>query len=252
MYKSKGLAVHSVDRLRYCYHVARAIVENDGTVLGDEEIEGLTRENPNAGDFVKRNFRGIYFKPGVHGVIDTVRANIEGLSGFKKDIALFALGKTCITAKGGFGHFGTSQMQYGRADNPKEFKTRFGGNCRKINGLVFHGESRCHAHHGDTRKILADISTDVAYFDPPYATEFSSTNYERAYHFIEGLMTYWDGKEINTGSKLRTYEIPTEVTQKNAGQFFTEFLQAAAHIPHWIISYRELTSPVVRTYSRSR
>jgi len=25
----------------------------------------------------------------------------------------------------------------------------------------------------------------------PYATEFSITNYEKAYHFVEGLMTYW-------------------------------------------------------------
>ncbi len=83
----------------------------------------------------------------------------------------------------------------------------------------------------------------MAYFDPPYATEFSQTNYERAYHFIEGLMTWWEGKEIQAGSKTRQYEIPTEVTRANAGQFFTEFLGAAKHIPHWIISYRDHAFP---------
>jgi len=31
---------------------------------------------------------------------------------------------------------------------------------------------------------------DLAYFAPPYATEFSTTNYEKAYHFVEGLMAY--------------------------------------------------------------
>ena len=41
MYKSKGLAVHSNDRLRYCFHIARAIVENDSVTLSDEEIESL-------------------------------------------------------------------------------------------------------------------------------------------------------------------------------------------------------------------
>jgi len=187
----------------------------------------------------------VYFERGVHAVIDTIRSNIDdtGLGGFKRDIALFALGKTCITGKGGFGHFGTTQRQEGRADSPKGFRERFAGNCRRINELVFKGDGGCKAHRGDTRELLGDIKADVAYFDPPYATQFSQTNYERAYHFVEGLMTWWDGKEIEADSKTRQYKIPTEVTRANAAQFFQEFLGAAAHIPHWIISYRDQAFP---------
>jgi len=245
MYKTHGLAVSSCDRLAYCHHIARAIVENDGTTLSDEEIAALVVDNPKARDFVRKHFAGAYFQPGVHGVIDTIRSNIDstGIGGFKKDIALFALGKACITGKGGFGHFGTTKQQDGRADSPAEFKERFAANCKRINALVFKGEKPCKAYHGDTRKVLAGIKADVAYFDPPYATEFSQTNYERAYHFIEGLMTWWDGKEIQADSKTRQYEIPTEVTRANASQFFSDFLTAAKHIPHWIISYRDHAFP---------
>jgi adenine-specific DNA-methyltransferase len=171
MYKSKGLGVDATDRLAYCHHIARAIVENDGVTLSDEEIDALLAANAKASDFVRKQFKGIYFEPGVHAVIDTIRSNIDQqkLSGFKLDIALFALGKACITGKGGFGHFGTTQKQEGRADSPAEFRDRFAANCKRINELVFKGERPCKAHHGDSRKVLSGVKADVAYFDPPYA-----------------------------------------------------------------------------------
>jgi adenine-specific DNA-methyltransferase len=242
MYKTKGLAVQSFDRLAYCHHIARAIVENDGVTLSEEEIESLLAENGKARDFVRKHFAGVYFENDVLKLIDVVRSNIDGLSGYKKDIALFALGKTCITANGGFGHFGTTK-RYDNADTPAEFKERFTANAKRISALVFEGQKSCKAGHGDTRKLLAKVEADVAYFDPPYATQFSQTNYERAYHFIEGLMTWWEGKEIQKDSKSRTYTIPTEVTKANAHAFFEEFLGAAKHIPHWIISYRDKAYP---------
>ena len=243
MYKTKGLGVHAFDRLAYCHHIAHAIVENDKVTLSDEEIESLLTDHGDAKDFVRKNFGGLYFEPGVHKLIDIVRSNADKLSGYKKDIALFALGKTCITAKGGFGHFGTTKKQDNRADSPAEFRERFAKNCKRINALVFEGEKSCKAHHGDTRKLLGRIEADVAYFDPPYATHFSQTNYERAYHFIEGLMTWWEGKEIQKDSKTRQYEIPTEVTKANSKGFFEAFLGAAKHIPYWIISYRDQAYP---------
>jgi len=242
MYKTKGLAVQSFDRLAYCHHIAKAIVENDGVTLSDEEIEKLLADGGKTRDFVRKHFAGVYFETDVLKLIDVVRSNIDALSGYKKDIALFALGKTCITANGGFGHFGTTK-RYSNADSPAEFKERFAKNSQRISALVFKGEKECKAGHGDTRKLLDKIDAEVAYFDPPYATHFSQTNYERAYHFIEGLMTWWEGKEIQKDSKSRTYAIPTEVTKANAHTFFEEFLGAAKHIPHWIISYRDQAYP---------
>lgn len=244
MYKSKGLRVSANDRLRYAHHAARAIIENQKTRLTQEDIDGLLADNPKAGTFVRDHFKGIFFAEGVHGLIDQIRANIDKLPDYKKDIALFALGKSCLAAKGGFGHF-TSVIDGGKhLDTPEEFRNRFAGNINRINALVFDSGQECKASNQDVNEFLAGAKADLAYFDPPYATEFSTTNYEKAYHFIEGLMTYWDGLTINESSKVKFYETDHQtVTKANAKGFFENFLGNAKHIANWLISYRDHAYP---------
>jgi len=244
MYKTKGLRVLANDRLRYCYHAARAIVENRNVRLTDEELGALLAGNAKAGSFIRDNFKGIFFAKGVHGLIDTIRANIDKLSGFKKDIALFALGKTCMSGKGGFGHFSSSTRYGKREDTPEEFKERFRKNVVRINALVFDNGKECKAHRKDVNGLLSEVRVDLAYFDPPYATEFSTTNYEKSYHFVEGLMTYWDGLTLVEGSKTKHYKTDHQtVTRANAKEFFETFLGNAQHIPNWLISYRDHAYP---------
>jgi len=206
MYKTKGLRVLANDRLRYCHHAARAIIENDKVRLSDEDLEALLADNAKAGTFVRDNFKGIFFAKGVHGLIDTIRANVDKLSGFKKDIALFALGKTCMSGKGGFGHFSSSTRYGKREDTPEEFKERLRKNVARINALVFDNGKECKASRKDINDFLPEAKADLAYFDPPYATEFSTTNYEKSYHFVEGLMTYWEGLTLIEDSKTKHYE----------------------------------------------
>jgi Asp-tRNA(Asn)/Glu-tRNA(Gln) amidotransferase A subunit family amidase len=45
MYKTKGLRVLANDRLRYCHHAARAIIENDKVRLSDEDLDALLADN---------------------------------------------------------------------------------------------------------------------------------------------------------------------------------------------------------------
>jgi len=246
MYKTKGLRVIANDRLRYCHHIARAIIENNSVTLTDDEIEALFKSNPKAGDFVQETFRGKFFQSGVHAIIDNIRFNIDQLKGYKKDIALFALGKTCISAAGSYGHFGSASRGSGnrRADTPKEFTERLRENIVRINGLVFDNEKDNQALRKDILDVFIDLKVDLAYFDPPYATEFSTTNYESAYHFIEGLMTYWQGLEIDEKSQVRKYRNDHQtVTQANSEEFFDGFLDKAKGIKHWIISYRDHAYP---------
>ncbi len=244
MYKTKGLSVYANDRLHYAYHAARAIVENDSVRISEDELAALLAKSPKAGTFVQDNFKGLFFANGVHGVIDNIRANADSLSGFKKDIALFALGKTCMSGKGGFGHFSSSTDYGKRQDTPEEFEERFTDNVTRINALVFDNGKECKAYAKDINDILPGSKVDLAYFDPPYATEFSTTNYEKSYHFIEGLMTYWDGLEINQDSKTHHYATDHKtVTKANASEFFGTFLANANHIPNWLISYRDHAYP---------
>ena len=244
MYKTKGLQVIANDRLRYCHHAAKAIIENNSVRLSEDEIEALLGDNAKAGSFVQENFKGIFFAKGVHALIDTIRANCDKLSGFKKDIALFGLGKTCMSGKGGFGHFSSSTDYGRRQDTPDEFKDRLRKNLQRINALVFDNDKENKAHRQDINDLLPKAKADLAYFDPPYATEFSTTNYERAYHFVEGLMTYWEGLEIKADTKVKYYETDHKtVTKANASEFFQTFLGNAKHIPHWLISYRDHAYP---------
>lgn len=250
MYKRHGLRVVANDRLAYCHHIARAIIENSEQTLTEADLDLLIGENGKAGDFVQRNFKGIYFAAGVHRLIDLYRANADRLDGYKKDIALFALGKSCITAKAGFGHFNTAE-QYGEPDSPKQFQERFLENCRRISGLVFSNGKKNRALHGETPKVATQARTDLAYFDPPYVTQFSNVNYERAYHFVEGLMTNWEGKEVRKDTTLRTYVMEKNtLNEATAGEFFTGFLGSCAHIPYWLISYRDKSFPTEQEIKR--
>ncbi len=244
MYKTKGLRVIANDRLRYSYHAARAIVENSSVRIDEDELAALLADNLKAGTFVRDNFKGIFFAKGVHGVIDQIRANADKLEGFKKDIALFALGKTCMSGKGGFGHFSSSTDYGKRQDTPEEFRERFADNIARINALIFDNGKECKALNKDINEVLPEAKVDLAYFDPPYATEFSTTNYEKSYHFVEGLMTYWDGLTLVTDSKTKHYQTEHKtVTKANANEFFSTFLASAKHIPNWLISYRDHAYP---------
>jgi len=244
MYKTKGLRVISNDCLEYCHHIARAIIENNDVRLSENEIEALLKEkNPKAGDYIQKNFRGIFFKDGVLALLDNLRANVDVLSGVKKSIALFALGKTCVSG-GGFGHFNTTTTEGKRHYTPTTFLEYYKRNLHRVNALVFDNGKENKAHHGDIMDVAPGVKADLAYFDPPYATQFSTTHYEKAYHFVEGLMTYWRGKEIDRSKKVRSYQIDSEgVTPANAKQFFTDFLNASKHISHWLISYRDKAHP---------
>ncbi len=244
MYKTKGLKVTANDRLRYSYHAARAIVENTAVRISEDELAALLAKNPKAGTFVQDNFKGLFFAGGVHGVIDDIRANADKLEGYKKDIALFALGKTCLSGKGGFGHFSSSTDYGKRQDTPEEFIQRFSDNIARINALIFDNGKECKALNKDINEVLPEAKVDLAYFDPPYATEFSTTNYEKSYHFVEGLMTYWDGLVINEDSKTHHYATEHKtVTKASANEFFSTFLGSAKHIANWLISYRDHAYP---------
>jgi len=246
-YKTKGLRVVANDRLRWNYHAACAIIENSSITLDENEVERLLVHHGGVYTFVQEKFADLFFKPGVHKVIDTIRTNIElSQSGFKESIALFALARTCVTCRpGGFGHFCSStEMGFDSGDSPEEFAQRFRETVQMINALVFDNGQVNRATNLDVNDALAEADVELAYFDPPYATEFSVTNYEKTYHFVEGLMTYWRDKEFTEGSKLNTYKTTHEVvTRKSAYGFFRRFLGSAQHIPHWIISYRDKAYP---------
>ena len=61
VYKTKGLRVFANDRLRYCYHIARAIIENNSVTVSEEELDALLKDNPKGGRFKQETFHCVFF-----------------------------------------------------------------------------------------------------------------------------------------------------------------------------------------------
>ncbi len=160
LYKTKGLSVATNDRLRFCEHIASAIIANRDTRLDDDATRALLADNPKAETFVQDQFVGIFFADGVHARIDTIRANIDSLDGFRKDIALFALAKTCMSSQGGFGHFSASTPNPGK-DGPEAFDQRFLDNVRRINALVFDNGETHTVHRADIADVLPQVTAET-------------------------------------------------------------------------------------------
>ena len=127
----------------------------------------------------------------------------------------------------------------------------FKKNVERINGLIFDNERENKAYRKNIQEIFDEVKVDLTYFDPPYATQFSITNYETSYHFIEGLMTYWKGLEIDESSKVKKFQTDHQtVTKANAENFFDGVFEKAEGVKHWIISYRDKPYPDERAMKR--
>ncbi|MDP2361951.1 MAG: DNA adenine methylase [bacterium] len=241
MLKREGFSVHSNDSLHWPHHIARAILVNQTEQVTDEEIEALCLPNPKAGTFVRDHYKDKFWKPEIHGVIDEVRENIDALKGFKKDLALAALGATMLSARGWFPQFTTSKVSED-GYSPEQFHKRLGEVIRRLNSMVLDGPA-CTAQRLDVREFLPKVKADLAYFDPPYVTEFSAANYSANYHAVDAVMVKGEGRTPNADSVTRMEKTQGDLTKANIAAFFGEVFAAAEHIPDWILSYRDHSYP---------
>ena len=231
MFKQKGLKVLANDKLAYPYHAARALIENSHVRLPEDEAADLLKGKGRG--IIAAAYKGKYYADGdILKVIDTIRTNAEDLTTYRKDIALTALARTAITARGHFGHFhsGTPSDDY----TAERFREAFLKNVAKLNALVIEGHEGCKATRKDVGDFLSSASSvDMVYFDPPYATKYEQTNYGRVYQFIEHVMAY-------------TKEAPSygdTVTKTTATAFFEKFIGGAKNVPNLMISYRDEAYP---------
>ncbi|MFA7329788.1 MAG: DNA adenine methylase [Candidatus Delongbacteria bacterium] len=241
MLKREGFQVHSNDSLHWPHHIARAVVVNQSETVTDEEIEALCQSNPKAGSFVRDNYEGKFWKPEIHGVIDEVRENVDALKGFKRDIALAALGATMLSARGWFPQFTTSKVSED-GYSPEQFHERLGQVIRRLNSMVLDGPT-CTAQRLDVREFLPKVKADLAYFDPPYVTEFSAANYSANYHVVDAVMVKGEGRNPKADSVTKMEKTQADLTKANILEFFQAVFGAAEHIPNWLLSYRDHSYP---------
>jgi adenine-specific DNA-methyltransferase len=202
MFKAAGKAVVYNDVLRFNWHIARALIENNAIHLSDQDTEAvLTRhahlEYPS---FISDTFRGIYFTSVENAWLDQATHNIETVLSdeYKKCIARFALYQAC-TIKRPYNLFHRSNLYMREADVKrsfgnkttwnKPFETFFRKFVREANSAVFDNSRNNIALNLEALEV--DAECDLVYIDPPYVPDGgSATDYFAFYQFLEGLADY--------------------------------------------------------------
>lgn len=206
MYKANGKRVISNDYMHMSYVMAKALIQNNKTLLFIEEAKDLMKEKKEVDDFVSRTFKGIYFNDEDNHFIDVVRNNIADIKDeYKKAIALEALIRTCIKKRprGIFTYVG-DRYNDGRKDLQKSFQEQFIEAVESIDEAVFSNGKRNMAYNEDSMTIKK--TADLIYIDPPYYTPKSDNEYVRRYHFVEGLARDWKRVEIQENTKTKKFK----------------------------------------------
>ena len=207
--KKLGKRVIANDFHRFAFHIAKATVENNSTILSTEDMDRLTRPNPSAGTFVRDTFTGLYFDEKDCRFIDYVCANIQQMrSTLKRSLALASLCRACMKKRPrGIFTFVGNKGRDGRRDLKISLRQQFMEAVELFNGAVFSNRNANKA----TCLDVFDTCTrgiDLVYVDPPYVSTHSDCDYTRRYHFIEGLCSYWQGMELQMRTvtkKIRSY-----------------------------------------------
>lgn len=216
MYKANGKRVVSNDYMHMSYEMAKALIQNNKTLLSIEEAKDLMEEKKEVDDFVSKTFKGIYFNDEDNHFIDVVRNNISEIEDeYKRAIALEALIRTCIKKRprGLFTYVG-DRYNDGRKDLMKSFQEQFIEAVEGIDNAVFSNGKRNMAYNEDSMTFKKNV--DLIYIDPPYYTPNSDNEYVRRYHFVEGLARDWKGVEIQEDTKTKKFKsYPTPFSTKD-------------------------------------
>ena len=207
--KQTGVRVYANDFLNFCFHTARATVENNSTMLTEEDVGKLVRPNAFAPTFVRDTYKDLFFNERDCEFLDNLWANIQELeSPLKASVALAAAARACMKKRprGMFtftGHKGWD----GRVDLKLCMSEQFLIAVTAFNRAVFSNGQQNKAFNLDVFDLQPDLA-DLVYIDTPYISPFSDCDYTRRYHFVEGYCRYWKGVEITdtTTKKIRSYD----------------------------------------------
>lgn len=207
MFKSQEKTVVSNDYLAMSYTYAKAMIENNKTVLTLEEAQNLLLPKEQSDGFVSQTFSGLYFSDSDNALIDALRANIASINDqYKRAIAMAALVRACIKKRprGIFTYTG-DRYDDGRRDLQKSLAQQFIEAVEATNKAVFDNGRENRAYFGDAMNLPA-VQADLVYIDPPYYSSFSDNEYVRRYHFVEGLARDWNGVEIQQHTKTKKFK----------------------------------------------
>jgi len=216
LFKTMGKQVFSNDYMAMSATLSKAMIENNGHTLTEEEIDNLFAPNRQASRFVQETFGGLYYTDEENATIDLVRSNIKKLSNSqKRAIAMSALIRACLK-KRARGIFTYTGLRYddGRADLRMSMEEQIRNAAKLINAAVFDNGKQNRARHGDA--MTTRLKADLVYIDPPYYSQLSDNEYVRRYHFVEGLARNWEGVDMQWHTKTKKFKnYPTPFSSRS-------------------------------------
>lgn len=245
MFKSHGKRVISNDYMAMSATYAKAMIENNSTLLSRNEACELIVPKRESDHFVSQTFKGLYYSDEDNDLIDTLRTNIWDIEdAYKRAIAMTALMRACLK-KRPRGIFTYTGQRYndGRRDLMISFEQQFFEAVEAVNGAVFDNGKENQAIFGDAMSVSGELP-DLVYIDPPYYTPLSDNEYVRRYHFIEGLARDWKGVEIQEHTKtkkFKSYHTPFSTRDGAASAFDKLFEKYRKSII--IVSYSSNSQP---------
>lgn len=256
--KEEGKEVTYNDILPFNHIIGRALIENEGTVLDDYEVEMLLHRQQDVSypDFIERTFKDIYFTDEENRWLDVVSTNIRQMNDvYKQAIAYFALFQSCII-KRPYNLFHRKNLYVRLQDvsrsfgNKKTWDTPFETHFRKFvkeaNNSVFNNGECCRSMNRNVFDI--ERKYDFVYIDTPYLNEKGvGVDYADFYHFLNGIVDYenWSSQIDYSSKHLRLYRHPnvwnnSETIYRAFEQLFYQFRQSTM-----AISYRSNGIPTI-------
>jgi len=206
--KAMGKKVVANDHLQFCYHIANAVVANGRWRLTCAQLEMLLEHNRRAKRFISRKFKDLYYSDEDNRFLDNLVANLELLPNrFLRSLALAAACRACVKRRprGVFTYVG-QRYDDGRRDLLLSLKEHFMLAATALNEAVFNNGQGCDAAYGDVFDARVDF--DLVYIDTPYVSPHSDNEYTRRYHFLEGLVRYWRGIQIQEHTETKKFGPP--------------------------------------------
>lgn len=256
--KEKGKKVVYNDILPFNSIIGKALIENDDTILTDEDVEYILNchcdiSYPN---FIEKTFKDIYFTEEENQWLDIVSTNIRSINDeYKRAIAYFALFQSCII-KRPYNLFHRKNLYVRLQDvkrsfgNKKTWDTPFETHFRKFvkeaNNAILKSKNKCSSINKDIFEVSGNF--DLVYIDTPYISENGvGVDYADFYHFLNGLADYDNWKaNIDYKSKhlrlLRTSNVWNEKEHINDAfeRLFSKFSNSTM-----VISYRSNGIPTI-------
>jgi len=214
--KQMGKQVTANDRLRANAEIARALIENPGERLCEEDIEKAMQ--PAAGvryaRFIEETFAGIYFTDEENRWLDVVAQNLSRLRHpYRRALLRFALFQSCL-AKRPYNLFHRKNLDLrlrevkrgfgNKVSWDRPFPDHFRGFAGEASAAVFDNSRENRALCGDA--LEAPGRFDLVYLDPPYLRrDGSGADYPGFYHFLEGICDYsrWSERLDRASPHLR-------------------------------------------------